>query len=128
MEMKFQQLYTLNETLKELQETKVPFKLGLIIAKNLNLLEEEINFYIEQERKFAMEYLVVNEETGELESTAPGVFKIKEGMEEECQKARMELDNFVSNIDLRTIPSSLIENMEFTPKQISALEIIIEEE
>lgn len=128
MEMNFQQLYTLNETLKELQETKVPFKFGLIIAKNLNLLEEEINFYIEQERKFAMEYLVINEETGELESTAPGVFKIKEGMEEECQKARTELDNFVSKIDLRTIPSSLIENMEFTPKQISALEIIIEEE
>lgn len=128
MELKFQQLYNLNETLKELQENKMPFKLGLIIAKNLGLLESELNFYLEQERQFALKYLVVNEETGELESSAPGVFKIKDGMQEECGIARKELDEFVAKIDLRTIPVSLIENLDFTPKQLMALEVIIEEE
>lgn len=128
MEMKFQEIYSLNEVLKELQETKMPFKLGMIITKNLSALETELNFYLDQERKFALTYLVINEETGELESTAPGVFKIKEGMEQECAEARAELDNFVSEIDLKKIPYSLVESLEFTPKQIMALERILEEE
>ncbi len=127
MELNFSQINGLNEALSELKDKTLPFKLSLIIAKNTALLAKEIEFYIEQERKFATDYLQQNED-GTFVQEGEGIFKIKEGKEEECRKAREELDKFTTNVDLRMIPVSLVENLELTPKQVGALEIIIEEE
>ena len=127
MELNFQQINSLSEALNELKDKTLPFKLSLIIAKDTALLAKEIEFYIEQERKFAMEYLQINED-GTFVQEREGVFKIKEGKEEECRTAREELDKFTTNLDLRTIPMALVEDLELTPKQVGALEIIIEEE
>jgi len=127
MELTFGQINSMTEVLTELQDKTLPFKLSLIIAKNLGLLQKETEFYIEQERKFAFDYLQQNED-GTFKQEGEGIFKIKEGMEDECRKAREELDKFTSNVELRKIPLSLIENMELTPKQVGALETIIEEE
>ena len=55
-------------------------------------------------------------------------FKIKDGLVEECIEARNELNNFEIEVNLRTIPAHLLEDMEFTPKQLAALEMLIEEE
>ena len=127
MELNFQQINGLSEALNELKDKTLPFKLSLIIAKNTALLAKEIEFYIEQERKFAMDYLQMNDD-GTFVQEAEGVFKIKEGKEEECRAAREELDKFTTDVELRKIPMSLVENLELTPKQVGALEIIIEEE
>ena len=127
MELTFNQINGLSEALNELKDKTLPFKLSLIIAKNTALLAKEIEFYIEQERKFAQDYLQQNDD-GTFVQEGEGVFKIKEGMEEECRKAREELDAFTTNVELRMIPMSLVENLELTPKQVGALEIIIEEE
>ena len=127
MELNFNQISGLNDTLMELKDKTLPFKLSLIIAKNIALLSKEIEFYIEQERKFANDYLQ-KDENGTFIQEAEGVFKIIEGKEEECRAAREELDKFTTNIDLRKIPINLIENLELTPGQVGALEVIIEEE
>ncbi len=127
MDLTFNQINGLNEALNELKDMTLPFKLSLIIAKDIALLGKEIEFYIEQERKFAMDYLQRNED-GTFIQESEGVFKIIEGKEEECRAAREELDKFTTDIDLRTIPLSLVENLELTPKQVGALELIIEEE
>ena len=127
MELNFKQISDLNEALTELQNKTLPFKLSLIIAKDMGLLAKEMEFYIEQERKFANDYLQRNED-GTFVTEGEGIFKIIEGKEEECRTAREELDKFTSQVELRKIPLSLIENMELTPKQVGALEIIIEEE
>jgi len=127
MELNFNQVNNLNEALTELKDKTLPFKLSLLIAKNLALLSKEIDFYIEQERKFANDYLQ-QDENGRFIQESEGVFKIKEGKEEECRAARVELDKFTTDVELRKIPLSLIENLELTPKQVGALEIIIEEE
>ncbi len=127
MDLTFNQINGLNEALNELKDMTLPFKLSLIIAKDIALLGKEIEFYIEQERKFAMDYLQCNED-GTFIQESEGVFKIIEGKEEECRTAREELDKFTTDIDLRTIPLSLIENLELTPKQVGALEHIIEED
>ena len=127
MDLTFNQINGLNEALNELKDMTLPFKLSLIIAKDIALLGKEIEFYIEQERKFAMDYLQRNED-GTFVQEAEGVFKIIEGKEEECRTAREELDKFTTEVDLRTIPLSLVENLELTPKQVGALELIIEEE
>lgn len=128
MTLNYIQISSLIEGLESLQDSTMPFKLGLIIAKNLAMLKKEEEFYIEQERKFAFEYLKFDTEKQEFVQNAPGIFAIKEGKEEECRKAREDLNEFTAELDLRKIPLALIENMEFTPKQLLALELLIEEE
>lgn len=128
MKINFNTLASLLEVFNGLQTIKVPFKLGLILAKNTALLKKEEEFYVEQEREFALKYLEVNEETGEFVTQGEGIYKIKDGLEEECRAAREALNNFECEVDLRMIPVTLIENMEFTPAQLSALECVIEEE
>ena len=66
MTIKFSEIINMLETCKSLKETKMPFKLGLILAKNIKALETEHEFYIEREREFAMKYLEIDEETGNL--------------------------------------------------------------
>lgn len=127
MELNFNQMSALMDIFNELKDKELPFKLGLIIAKDSNMLDQEIAFYVEQEKAFAQKFLQVGED-GDFIQEKPGIFKIIEGKEKECQIARQELNNFTSTVELRKIPVSLIENMNFTPKQLSALEVIINEE
>lgn len=126
MTINFTILQSLMAGLNELASKELPFKLSLIIAKNLSLLEKEQEFYIAQEREFAMKYLVM--EDGQFIQERENVFKIKEGLEKECQEARETLNKFESTVELRKIPVSLIENMEFNPKTLMMLESIIDEE
>lgn len=128
MTLNFNEISGLISVITELQDTQMPFKLSIILAKNLNLLKAEEEFYIDQERQFAQKYLEFNMETQEFIQTSPNVFKIKEGLEEECRESRAALNDFTADIALRMIPMSLIETMEFTPRQLVALERIIEEE
>jgi hypothetical protein len=127
MVLNFQQITALTEAINQLQETKVSFKLGLILAKNASKLKAETEFYIEREREFANKFLE-QDENGNFVQTAENVFKIKEGMEEECREARVALDAFTTDIDLRKIPISLVEDLDIlTPKQIEALEPLIDD-
>lgn len=127
MTLTFNQLSALSDAMKELQEQKLPFKLSLILAKNSTVLEKELEFYIEQERKFATTYLAMDE-NGQFIQEGEGVFRIKDDMEKECRKAREELNAFTCDVELRKLPMSALEDLEFTPKQLTALEIIIDEE
>ena len=127
MTLNFTELSALNDTMTELQDNKLPFKLSLILAKNTSALAKEIEFYIEQERKFAQEFLALDE-NGQFIQEREGVFRIKEGLEEECRKAREDLNAFTCEVELRKLPMSALENLEFTPKQLTALEKIIDEE
>ena len=127
MKLNFIQVTEMLSVYEELKETKMPFKLSLIIAKNISMLKEEQNFYIEREREFATKYLDTDE-NGYFIQQDNNSFKIKDGLVEECMEARNELNNFEVEVNLRTIPIHLLENMEFTPKQLAALEMLIEEE
>lgn len=106
----------------------MPFKLSLIIAKNLITLKTEYEFYIEREREFALKYLEIDEETGNFKQIEDGVLKIKDGFEEECHLARIELNNFEVDVNLLLIPIALLENLDFTPEQLVKLKKLIEEE
>ena len=128
MTLNFNQISELISVMTELQDTKMPFKISLMLAKNLNLLKKEEEFYIEQERQFAQKYLEFDAEKQEFVQTAQNVFKIKDGLEQECREAREALNDFSAEVELRMIPLSAVESMEFTPKQLATLEMIIEEE
>jgi hypothetical protein len=127
MTLNFNQITEMLSVCEELQNTKMPFKLSLILAKNINALKVEQDFYIEREREFAAKYLATDE-NGHFIQQGENAFKIKEGMEQECMDARMELNKFESEVSLRMIPLDLVENLEFTPRQLEALEVLIEEE
>ena len=122
------QLGALRDTFIQIKDQKMPFKLALILAKNLAILDKEYEFYIEREREFALKFLEIDPLTGKLIESAPNVIKIKSGMEEECKIAREDLDAFENELDLHMIPMTLLENLEFTPAQLAALECLIEEE
>lgn len=128
MKLNFAKLSEAYSVVKEISEQKLPFRLSLLMSRNLAALQKEYDFYIEQERKFAIEYLIINQETGEVEQSQPGLFRIQEGKQEECFKARQELDHFEAEFDIRKIPISMLENLEFTPAQLLAIDFMIEEE
>jgi hypothetical protein len=128
MTLNFMQISDMLKAFEELKEVKMPFKLSLILAKNTSMLQNEYDFYIEREREFAMKYLEVDPETQQFKQFSDGLFQIKEGLQEECREARKELNDFTVDINLRTIPMNLVENMDFTPAQIAGIEMLIEEE
>ena len=129
MTLNFIQISGLLNACEHLKEIKMPFKLSLILAKNISKLKAEYEFYIEREREFALTYLEIDEATQQFKQIGEGVFKVKDGMEQECQEARREFDNFTTEVDLIKIPMSLIENMDcFTPADLTVLEILINEE
>lgn len=127
MTLNFSQIMEMLNVTEELRDIKLPFKLSMILAKNAKILEEEKDFYVEREKDFIKKFLEFDE-NGQIVRQSENVFKVKDGMEEECRQARRDLDTFEANLDLRMIPISLIENLEFTPKQLIALEPVIEEE
>lgn len=127
MTLNFVQLQEMLEGMKELANEKLPFKLSLLLAKNITLLDQEMEFYIKQEQEFALKYLATDE-NGMFVQEREGVFKIKSGMEDECRQARTDLNQFSVNVDLHRIPVSLMDNLDVTPKQLIAIESILNEE
>ena len=127
MKLNFIQITNMLSACEELKEIKMPFKLSLILAKNISMLKAEQDFYIEREREFAIKFLATDE-NGKFIQQNDNSFKIKDGLIEECLEARDELNNFEVDIELRKIPINLIEDMEFTLGQLTALEMLIEEE
>ena len=127
MVLTFKQIQSLVDTYSQLRDQKMAFKLSLIIAKDLPVLQHEVEFYIEREREFANQYLERNED-GTFVQSEPNVFKIKEDLLEECQSARQALDEFTADLNLHKIPVALIENYEFTPAQLEALTVVLDEE
>lgn len=130
MILNFNQILAMSNVCENLKKIQMPFKLSLILAKNISKLNIEREFYMEREREFAMTYLEIDEETQQFKQIQDGVFKIKDGKEEECREAREALNNFTTEVELHMIPMSLIENMTcFTPADLEVLEpLIIEEE
>lgn len=127
MTLNFQQLQGALDALNGLKEEKMPFKLSLLIAKNIGILQKELDFYIEQERKFATEYLEFDE-NGMPVMQGENMYKIKEDKREECAEAREALNAFTCDCEVRMIPLSLLENLEMTPAQLEGLEILLDEE
>lgn len=127
MEINYIQVNQLIEALNSIKDMKMPFKLGLCLARNLKILQEEQELYYEQERKFAQEYLVFDE-NGQLQQ-AEGGFRIQPGKEKACAEARKELDSLVLNTDKITkIKSSELESLDLTLAQVEALLPLIDEE
>lgn len=127
MKITYSKLEELIGAFQGIQNIQMPFRVSLLFAKNLAILQKEEEFYFEQERKFAQDFLVFNED-GTLATSGPNMYQVKPGKEQECAEARAAIDSFEVDLDLRKIPISYIEDLELTPAQVSSLMILIEEE
>lgn len=127
MKITYSKMEQLINGIQGIQNEKMSFRLSMIFAKNLANLKKEEEFYFEQERKFAQDYLVFNDD-GTLATTGQNMFKVKEGKEKECAEARKAIDTFEVDVDLRKVPVADIEGLEFTPAQLTDLMDLIEEE
>ena len=127
MKITYSKMEQLINGIQGIQNEKMSFRLSMIFAKNLANLKKEEEFYFEQERKFAQDYLVFNDD-GTLATTGQNIFKVKEGKEKECAEARKAIDTFEVDVDLRKVPVADIEGLEFTPAQLTDLMDLIEEE
>lgn len=127
MKITYSKMEQLISGIQGIQNEKMSFRLSMIFAKNLANLKKEEEFYFEQERKFAQDYLVFNDD-GTLATTGQNIFKVKEGKEKECAEARKAIDTFEVDVDLRKVPVADIEGLEFTPAQLTDLMDLIEEE
>ena len=127
MKITYSKMEQLISGIQGIQNEKMSFRLSMIFAKNLANLKKEEEFYLEQARKFAQDYLVFNDD-GTLATTGQNMFKVKEGKEKECAEARKAIDTFEVDVDLRKVPVADIEGLEFTPAQLTDLMDLIEEE
>ena len=127
MKITYSKMEQLISGIQGIQNEKMSFRLSMIFAKNLANLKKEEEFYFEQERKFAQDYLVFNDD-GTLATTGQNMFKVKEGKEKECAEARKAIDTFEVDVDLRKVPVADIEGLEFTPAQLTDPMDLIEEE
>ena len=76
MKLNFNQIASLLEVMNQLQGEKVPFKLGLIIAKNTSLLKKEEEFYKKVTTPMIKKYLVslqTRDVGGEIVSTGDDI-------------------------------------------------------
>lgn len=128
MKLTFNQITSLMGAFNTLEEAKVPFKLGLLLARNIAALKKEEEFFIAKEREFALTYLEIDPATGNLIEEGNGMFRIKADKIDECREAREALNNFEVEIELRKIPASLLESMEFSVDTLMAMESLIDEE
>ena len=127
MKITYSKMEQLISGIQGIQNEKMSFRLSMIFAKNLANLKKEEEFYFEQERKFAQDYLVFNDD-GTLATTGQNMFKVKEGKEKECAEARKAIDTFEVDVDLRKVAVADIEGLELTPAQLTDLMDLIEEE
>ena len=127
MKITYSKMEQLISGIQGIQNEKMSFRLSMIFAKNIANPKKEEEFHFEQERKFAQDYLVFNDD-GTLAATGQNMFKVKEGKEKECAEARKAIDTFEVDVDLRKVPVADIEGLEFTPAQLTDLMDLIEEE
>ena len=126
MQLNFRQIYELTTVFNELKDTKMPFKLSLIIAKNMDWLEREFNFFKQAEHDFALKYLQFDANNQPIKSENGG-FKIKDGLYNECLAARKDLDTFSVDVNVVYIPEDLLESMSLSPRQVKTLSILLKE-
>ena len=114
MKITMSQAFALNSLCEKLSEQQLPLRLSYKIAKGLNLISTELDFYKKQYTLCLKAYALQNSD-GSFEMTDNGNIKIKPGSEEECVKRLQELDSMEFELP----------NFEFTLEELDGLNFTI---
>ena len=114
MKITMSQAFALNSLCEKLSDQQLPLHLSYKIAKGLNLISTELDFYKKQYTLCLKAYALQNSD-GSFEMTDNGNIKIKPGCEEECIKRLQELDSMEFELS----------NFEFTLEELDGLNFTI---
>ena len=114
MKITMSQAFALNSLCEKLSDQQLPLRLSYKIAKGLNLISTELDFYKKQYSVCLKAYAQQNSD-GSFEMTDNGNIKIKPGSEEECIKRLQELDSMEFELP----------NFEFTLEELDGLNFTI---
>ena len=114
MKITMSQAFALNSLCEKLSDQQLPLHLSYKIAKGLNLISTELDFYKKQYTLCLKAYAQQNSD-GNFEMTDNGNIKIKPGSEEECIKRLQELDSMEFELS----------NFEFTLEELDGLNFTI---
>lgn len=103
------------------KEQKVPLKTAYKLSKLSKAVEEQQNFYQDKFREIIQDYAKLNE-FGEPELTEDGMsVLLRDGTEEECQKAIEELQNLEIDLPDVNLTSEELGNLELTLLEMNGI-------
>jgi septum formation topological specificity factor MinE len=114
------------EVLKKLAGEKLRGKVAFQISKILKKLEDELTLFNSTRVEIIKKYSQTDE-NGELIADEEGNVKLKEESIEDFNKEIVELLNMEIKIDANKIAIEDIENIDFTPAEMTLLMPLIEE-
>lgn len=114
------------EVLKKLAGEKLRGKVAFQISKILKRLEDELTLFNSTRVEIIKKYSQTDE-NGELIADEEGNVKLKEEAIEDFNKEIVELLNMEIKIDANKIAIEDIENIDFTPAEMTLLMPLIEE-
>ncbi len=101
------------------EKDNISFRGAMQISKNIMLLDEALNDYVNQKNKIDEKYLIYD--TCGKQCIKDGKPKVKEGLEENYMKELISLNNEETEVDIEKIPPSTFYGITFPPKYIQPL-------
>ena len=126
MKITMSQAFALNSLCEKLSDQQLPLRLSYKIAKGLNLISTELDFYKKQYTLCLKAYAQQNSD-GNFEMTDNGNIKIKPGSEEECIKRLQELDSMEFELSNFEFTLDELEGLNFTINDMKVLSPFIKE-
>ena len=126
MKITMSQAFALNSLCEKLSDQQLPLRLSYKIAKGLNLISTELDFYKKQYTLCLKAYALQNSD-GNFEMTDNGNIKIKPGSEEECIKRLQELDSMEFELSDFEFTLEELDGLNFTINDMKVLSPFIKE-
>ena len=126
MKITMSQAFALSSLCEKLSDQQLPLRLSYKIAKGLNLISTELDFYKKQYTLCLKAYALQNSD-GSFEMTDNGNIKIKPGSEEECLKRLQELDSMEFELSNFEFTLDELEGLNFTINDMKVLSPFIKE-
>ena len=126
MKITMSQAFALNSLCEKLSDQQLPLRLSYKIAKGLNLISTELDFYKKQYSLCLKAYAQQNSD-GNFEMTDNGNIKIKPGSEEECIQRLQELDSMEFELPNFEFTLEELDDLNFTINDMKVLSPFIKE-
>ena len=127
IKLKLGEIVSMNEVMGKIMEQPFPANMTFKIARLAREIAKEIQTFEESRVKIAEKYGRRNE-NGELEVSENGQVSIPTEKIAECNKDFSELIQTEIEINANKIPLSAFDNVTLTPREMMAIEAIIDEE
>ena len=126
MKITNEEIITNVSKLVEISQRELPVKVSYAIAKNIAKIESVLKIY-NTERSKLLEKYSVKDEQGKSIITEDNQIKLQEEFTADWNKDIRELDEIENDIDIHTFSINALEGFNITPRDIKAIQYMIEE-